>query len=354
MRIVCDNITQVHDTGSLMITTLMFSAGVVGNMLALAILGIHRKESRTKSSAFCILVTGLAITDLLGTSFVSPIVFVSYARNASVLGLVGGSGLCDFFGFAMTLFGLASMLILFAMAVERCLAISHPYFYSQHDSRRAAKVALPTIYAFCIVFCSLPFLGFGKYNQYCPGTWCFIQMTSKHTGVIAFSLAYATLIALLILAIFLCNGSVIISLCQMYRKQRTRRGSVISAGRRRKSWFGQGEDEVDHLILLALMTAIFVICSSPLTIRGYINAISPNDNGVADLAAFRFSATNPIVDPWLFILFRKTVFQSLHHLLCCCFSWFHLWKDSSNLQVQESVRPENHYRATFQPPKHSC
>lgn len=38
---------------------------------------------------------------------------------------------------------------------------------------------------------------------------------------------------------------------------------------------------------------------------------------MGDLLAFRFNAFNPILDPWVFILFRKAVFQRLKLWLCC-------------------------------------
>eukprot|EP00062_Callorhinchus_milii_P025413 gi/632986368/ref/XP_007910198.1/ PREDICTED: prostacyclin receptor [Callorhinchus milii] len=315
----CENITEINTENQPLVSILMFTAGMVGNVLALVILGVHRREHRTKSSVFCILVTGLAITDLLGTCFLSPVVFIAYAKDASLIGLTGNHALCDFFALVMIFFSLASMLILFAMSVERCLAISHPYFYSKHVGRTFAKVVLPVIYAFCTAFCLLPVMGFGELKQYCPGTWCFVKMESKQPLVVSFSLLYATLMALLILAVLACNGSVIVSLCKMHKSQRNRRGSVLSSHRRRKSWFGQREEEIDHLILLALMTTIFAICSVPLTIRGYVNAIHPNSNDQGDLLAFRFSALNPIVDPWLFIIFRKSVFRNVQQILCCQF-----------------------------------
>ncbi|XP_041919097.1 prostacyclin receptor [Alosa sapidissima] len=328
----CEKITSITVDGSPVVSTLMFIAGVVGNLMALGILGVHRKEHRAKSSVFCILVTGLAVTDLLGTCFLSPLVFVCYARSSSLLGLTGGSRhLCVLFAFAMTFFGLASMLILCAMAVERCLAISHPYFYSKHVRRSFAKLVLPLIYLVTCAFCLLPFFGYGQHKQYCPGTWCFIKMEVDGDGegglmdgdrhTLAFSLSYATLMALLVAAVFLCNGSVIISLCRMHRSQMSRRGSVLSAGRKRKIMVfgGQGDEEVEHLVLLASMTVIFVICSLPLTICGYVSAISPTGNDNLNLISFRFSALNPIVDPWIFILFRKAVFRHLRQLLRCRF-----------------------------------
>ncbi|XP_072346238.1 prostacyclin receptor [Scyliorhinus torazame] len=316
----CQTTIEILEDSKPVVSILMFSGGLVGNVLALVLLGMHRKEIRTKSSVFCILVTGLAVTDLMGTCFLSPVVFISYARERSLVGLVGDHTLCDFFSFAMTFFGMASTLILFAMAVERCLAISHPYFYSQHMGRGFAKVCLPVAYAFAASFCILPFVGFGEPRQYCPGTWCFLQMEPGNSAAVGFSLLYASLISCLIVAILVCNGSVIISLCKMHRSQRSRRGSVPSSQRRRKSWFGQREEEVDHLILLAAMTVIFAICSLPLTIRGFVNAISPNKNDKEDLVAFRFYAFNPIVDPWLFIILRKSVFRNIQRILCCRFS----------------------------------
>ncbi|XP_066874757.1 prostacyclin receptor [Kogia breviceps] len=304
----CRNLTYVRDSVGPATSALMFVAGALGNGLALGILGARR---RSRPSAFAVLVTGLAATDLLGTCFLSPAVFAAYARNSSLLGLARGRpALCDAFAFAMTFFGLASTLILFAMAVERCLALSHPYLYAQLDGPRRARLALPAIYAFVTVFCSLPLLGLGQHQQYCPGSWCFIRMRSAELGGRAFSLAYASLVALLVAAIVLCNGSVTLSLCRMYRQQRRHHGSLAPGPR-------AGEDEVDHLVLLALMTGIMAVCSLPLTIRGFTQAIAPDSNEMGDLLAFRFNAFNPILDPWVFILFRKAVLQRLKLWFCC-------------------------------------
>lgn len=38
---------------------------------------------------------------------------------------------------------------------------------------------------------------------------------------------------------------------------------------------------------------------------------------MGDLLAFRFNAFNPILDPWVFILFRKAIFQRLKVWFCC-------------------------------------
>lgn len=253
----------------------MFLAGVVGNLLALFILGVHHKKHHSRSSIFCILVTGLALTDLLGTCLLSPPVFVCYAYNKNLITL-GGDRLCNLFGFAMIFFGLAPTLILCAIAMERCLAISHPYFYSVHIRRSFAKVALVFIFLFSLAFCLLPYSGYGRFRQYNQGTWCFVDMDAtgdEHPNlVLAFSLSYSSLMALLIFIVFVCNGSVIVSLRQMHRSQLVRRGSVVSMGRKKKlslAWFIQGEEEMEYLVWLALMTVIFAVCSLPLIVSSY-------------------------------------------------------------------------------------
>ncbi|NWX99617.1 PE2R2 protein, partial [Nothoprocta ornata] len=251
----------------------------------------------------------------LGTCSVSPLVLASYHRNRTLNALAPATRLCLAFGFCMSFFGLATMLILFGMALERCLALGQPYFYERFLSPRAAFVALPATYSFAAAFCSLPLLGFGHYVQYCPGTWCFIEMHSSHLRRdgkdVAFSLLYATLLLLLIVAVLLCNLSVIANLVRMHRRgQRTRRPAALGK-------FSMAE-EVDHLLLLSIMTITFVICSLPFTIRAYINQVEVAEGDHEwDLLALRFLSINSIVDPWVFAILRPPLLRLARSVLCC-------------------------------------
>ncbi|NXJ71305.1 PE2R2 protein, partial [Rostratula benghalensis] len=271
----------------------------------------------------------------LGTCSVSPFVLASYHRNLTLTALAQGGHICLYFGFAMSFFGLATMLILFAMALERCLALGRPYFYERFLSPRTGLVALPAIYTFSAAFCSLPLVGFGRYVQYCPGTWCFIQM---HLGYlqqeggrevsgldVTFSLLYATLLLFLILSVLLCNLSVIANLARMHRRgQKTRRLATLeqprASGGCGRRMFSMAE-EIDHLLLLSIMTITFVICSLPFTIRAYVNKFSgkedTDDSDNWDLLALRFLSINSIVDPWVFAILRPPVLRLMRSVLCC-------------------------------------
>ncbi|XP_029454187.1 prostaglandin E2 receptor EP2 subtype-like [Rhinatrema bivittatum] len=312
----CVNGSRLEPGQSPTISALMFSAGVLGNLLALALLEGRRRRSRAPTSLFHVLVTGLVVTDLLGTCLISPVVLLSYGRDLTLLALAGGRGLCHYFAYAMTFFSLATLLLLFAMALERCLAIGHPYLYERMVTRRSGLVAFPLLYAFCFVFCSFPVLGIGEYVQYCPGTWCFINIKHGDKASLAtgFSLVYATLLLALIVSVLVCNLVVITNLVLMHRRQKTRRlGSLTGSRKHRVSM----SEETDHLILLSLMTIIFVICSLPFTIRVYVNKIYHEDNYKLDLLALRFLSLNSIIDPWVFTILRPSVLRLMRSALCC-------------------------------------
>uniref|UniRef100_A0A8C4VJ43 Prostaglandin D2 receptor n=1 Tax=Gopherus evgoodei TaxID=1825980 RepID=A0A8C4VJ43_9SAUR len=70
--------------------------------------------------------------------------------------------------------------------------------------------------------------------------------------------------------------------------------------------------ELDHLVLLALMTVLFTVCSLPLIVT-----FAADFNEKADLTALRFISVNSIVDPWVFIIFRTSVFRKFLHRVCC-------------------------------------
>lgn len=253
------------------ISSVMFSAGVLGNLVALALLARRWRGdtgcsagSRTSISLFHVLVTELVVTDLLGTCLISPVVLASYSRNQTLVALAPESRACTYFAFTMTFFSLATMLMLFAMALERYLSIGHPYFYRRHLSRRGGLAVLPAIYGVSLLFCSLPLLNYGEYVQYCPGTWCFI----RH-GRTAY--LYATMLLLLIVAVLACNISVILNLIRMHHRSRRSRcglsgSSLRGPGSRRRGERTSMAEETDHLILLAIMTITFAVCSLPFTV----------------------------------------------------------------------------------------
>ncbi|XP_016394913.1 prostaglandin E2 receptor EP2 subtype-like [Sinocyclocheilus rhinocerous] len=298
--------------GSPSTSAIMFSAGVLGNVVALILLEIRRRKQ--SASLFQVLVTSLVFTDLLGTFSVSPLVLTAYLRNESLIGMSDNRLVCGHFGYAMTFFSMVTLAILLSMAVERWLSIGHPYCYEKRMSKRCGYIAIALIYLLCALFCVTPFLGFGKYVQHCPGTWCFIDMHPSASEHKVFNIIYASCLLVMIVCTVLCNASVIYHLSLMYRRRKAHRSSVRrQRGHKRHRSIAK---EVEHLVLLGFMTIAFVICSLPLVIQVYLNTCCDRDRHKNDLIPLLLVSANPIIDPWVFIILSPPVPRLLWDKMC--------------------------------------
>ncbi|TRY64863.1 hypothetical protein DNTS_033456 [Danionella cerebrum] len=314
----CSNSQSVEQNGRPEISAMMFAMGVLGNLIALILLEVRRRKERNRQrqSLFHLLVTTLVITDLMGTCLVSPLVQTAYITNTTLVGMSESRGVCEYFGFAMTFLSLVTLSTLLAMALDRCLSIGYPYYYNRHITKRCGYITIPCIHLACLLFCLMPFAGFGRYMQYCPGTWCFIAMNPKELEDRVYANVYATVMLLIIIIIVACNCFVVYNLVLMYRRRKVNRGSVQTRSKRDRRYFSWAE-EVEHLILLVFMTVIFVICSLPLMIRVFIYSMgNPGTNKRTDLIVLRFMSVNSIFDPWVFIILNPSVLRFLWGALC--------------------------------------
>ncbi|XP_068608610.1 prostaglandin E2 receptor EP4 subtype-like [Brachionichthys hirsutus] len=297
------------------IPAIMFIFGVVGNVVAIVVLRISRKEQ--KETTFYALVCGLAVTDLLGTLLASPVTIATYVKGS----WPGGAPVCQYAGFVLLFFFLAQLCIVFAMSLERYVAINHAYFYNEHVNQRVAALTLFAIYMSNMAFCALPILGLGQVKLQSPGTWCFIDCHSERATGAAFNLMYACVNAAIVLATVICNVLVCGALILMHKRfiRRTSLGTdrrgVAELGRRR-SFRRLAAAEIQMVILLIATSAVVLVCSIPLVLRIFVNQLHRNQKEEPlglnkDLFAIRMASINPILDPWIYILLRKTVVLKL-------------------------------------------
>ncbi|XP_056149817.1 prostaglandin E receptor 4 (subtype EP4) c [Lampris incognitus] len=300
------------ESRSLVTSATMFAVGVLGNLIAIVVLCISKREQ--KETTFYTLVCGMAITDLLGTCFTSPVVIATYVANR----WPGGPLLCHFFSFSMLFFGSAGMSILCAMAVERYLAINHAYFYSKHIDRTTARLALLGTYLANIVLCIMPSFGLGQHVRHFPGTWCFLDWRATDPLGASYSFLYGSAMLLLILVTVLCNFAVCKSLVGMTQRPGIVRAEVCAQGSRRR--FPRlrsvtSAAETQMFWLLIFMTIVFLVCSIPLVVRIFVNQLfgpayvsaGGKPDYRSDILAIRFASFNPILDPWVYILCRKNL-----------------------------------------------
>ncbi|XP_037131289.1 prostaglandin E receptor 4 (subtype EP4) c [Syngnathus acus] len=301
------------ESRSLVPSATMFAVGVLGNVIAIVVLCVSKKEQ--KETTFYTLVCGMAITDLLGTCFTSPVVIATYVANR----WPGGTLLCHFFSFSMLFFGSAGMSILCAMAVERYLAINHAYFYSQHIDRTMARFALLIVYLANMVLCVMPSFGFGRHVTHFPGTWCFLDWRAMDPLGACYSFLYGGVMLLLIAVTVLCNLAVCKSLVGMSQRTGIVRAEVCEQGGSRRRFprlqSVSSAAEIQMFWLLVFMTSVFLVCSIPLVVRIFVNQLydpayisaGGKPDYRSDLLAIRFASFNPILDPWVYILCRKNL-----------------------------------------------
>ncbi|KAJ7993332.1 hypothetical protein DPEC_G00271320 [Dallia pectoralis] len=286
------------------VPVLMFAGGVIGNIIAIA--ALSGSNQGRKSSAFFALVCGLAVTDLLGTCLASPITIATYLdRN-----VLDDRNLCDFHSFLLLFFGVAGLSIICAMSGERYLAICCPYAYQRCGiDKHFAHKCLFCIYFCNIVFCCLPVMGMSESMCQPSQTWCFIDWRASDLLPAAYSFLYASVSFLLILMTIILNCAVCGTLLIMRRRKVH---NPVSRGSTRARWTALSSDvEAQMMTVLMVTSAVVLGCSAPLVVRVFTNQMTQTENSHADLAAIRIASINAILDPWIYIILRRTLFRKV-------------------------------------------
>lgn len=265
----CDSIntTGCRQEGlgiSLSTPIIMFTTGILGNILALVVLYTSRKEA--KKTVFYTLLAGLAWTDLLGQLMTSPIAIIVYANN---LKWVGGKPVCQYHAFAMILFGGLTPLLVCAMSIERLLALRFAYFHARVVTKKKAFIAIALCWGIVMFFCSWPFVGLGSYEIQFPGSWCFLNFHKESVSDIIYASIFASTNIFIILLNLGCNIAVVVTLLQMRRKRisynspycHRRHGTNQSKAKSIKR-----EAETQMVIFLCAITAVFTTCWLPINV----------------------------------------------------------------------------------------
>ncbi|KAJ8305719.1 hypothetical protein KUTeg_016264, partial [Tegillarca granosa] len=287
---------------SAIVPALMFASGTLGNILALFVL--IRSSKTHKWKIFYRLVAALVVTDLFGIVATSPVTLLIYGNNFT---WVGGQPLCDYFSFMLIFAGLATVFIVGAMSMDRYIAVCFPYSYKNSEKKRRVNIFIACIWIVSILIAFLPLIGLGSNVKQYPGTWCFFNSFGTKTSDLVFTYFYSTVGILIIFMTAILNVVVIYSLC----KQRCL--TVITSSFRRKDSSASTasrfkRNNIYIMIFLVAIVMVFGTCWTPLMIRVLINQSHLHEvDYKADLLVVRMASFNQILDPWVYILFRKEI-----------------------------------------------
>ncbi|XP_059424947.1 thromboxane A2 receptor-like [Carassius carassius] len=300
---VCFSINSTPFILNHTITPAYFSAvftavGLSSNLFALVVLAktFHRTKSRVRSS-FLLFLGGLVFTDFMGLLVTGSIVVSFHITHFNWRQLDPHCHLCNFMGMSMVFYGLCPLLLGATMAVERFVGINRPFSRStsMSNSRACSTVAMVWVTAGCISL--LPLAGLGSYRLQFPGSWCFLSISSKPLDM-TFGLIFS-LVGLLSLAMsFLLNTVSVITLMRVCCGQ-------DSAQRRR-------DHEVEMMVQLILIMTIASVCWCPLLVFIAQTVLSGSELNVRQLLVWlRFATGNQVLDPWVYILFRRAILKRM-------------------------------------------
>ncbi|KAJ4943102.1 hypothetical protein JOQ06_005611 [Pogonophryne albipinna] len=300
----------------------MMITGMVGNTLALILVYVsYKKKENKRKKSFLLCIGSLALTDLFGQLLTSPIVISVYRADLKWERIDSSGKLCGFFGVCMTTFGLCSLFLASAMAIERALAITNPHWYSNHMKTSVTKQTLAVIWCLVLLFALLPIAGVGEYTRQWPGTWCFISTGDREVpGNIFFAITFAVLGIFSLLVTLSCN---VVTIRGLIIRCKTKSGTSQSS----KQWERLTTETVVQL--LGIM-CVLLICWSPLLVlmlrmishqvsshECNSTAVTSSRNSSRDvqldcnffLTAIRLASLNQILDPWVYLLLREILLR---------------------------------------------
>ncbi|XP_029014725.1 prostaglandin E receptor 1c (subtype EP1) [Betta splendens] len=286
--------------------------GTISNLSALGILANSRIRLHPRSKApFLLLTVALLMADL--GSHVIPGSFALYLHMQTN---VPGRTFCQIFGASMVFFGLCPLFIGCAMAVERCVAITQPFFHAAMITMAHVMRVVLLLSFVAFLLAVLPFFAVGTYTLQFPGTWCFLPINESHSIadtnlILAFSCLGLTALSL---SLFCNIFSGLALLLARIRPHPRKKKSAARSSQRASSALSSSlfcSLDMEMMVQLAVITVVSSVCWGPFLIHILVMQFnqmpSTNEEDEFTLLALRMAAWNQTLDPWVYILLRRAV-----------------------------------------------
>ncbi|XP_069021997.1 prostaglandin E receptor 1a (subtype EP1) [Embiotoca jacksoni] len=304
-------------TGGIIAVILSMTMGIFSNIVALFILvNAYSLQRRRSKATFLLFATSLVITDFIGHVIPGALVLRLYlAGGVSRDEFNSSDAMCQFLGGSMVFFGLCPLFMGCAMAAERCLGVTKPLLHSSLVTKTRTKISLSVVWLAALFVAILPFFRLGSYTYQDPGTWCFINVLSDtNTMDMVIVVLFSGLGLTSLVVALLCNtiSGVTLVLARLRRPS----GSHHSA----KS------HDIEMVVQLVGIMVTSCICWSPLLIVSLISAIRSYTGTTGEnlskyktlvLMTVRMASWNQTLDPWVYILLRRTVLRKIYLIARC-------------------------------------
>lgn len=196
------NDTDSQITGEAIILYIMSVTGIVANAFAILASAKLLKMQPLSPNVF---VLGLSCVDLISLTFFSVPSWLFYINGE----WLGGKQLCDYQGFVFLFSTLCSAFLATSMAVDRCIAVTKPFFHRKTMTVNKAKVLILAAIAASFVISFFPIISFGSFVRNLSGSFCTVNWFPQTSSDSAFCVFYAILGGLPAIIVLFCNITVI-------------------------------------------------------------------------------------------------------------------------------------------------
>lgn len=251
-------------TGDAIIFCILSITGTVAN--ALAILA-SAKLLQLQSLSPNVFVLGLSCIDFISLTLFSIPSWLFYANGE----WIGGKRLCDFQGFVFLFSTLCSAFLAMSMAVDRCIAVTKPFFHRKTMTVNKAKVLIFATVTVSLIFSLFPICLFGSFVRNLRGSFCLINWFPQSTSDRAFCIFYTVLGGLPATVVLFCNITVIWELFRSRQRRVSVTNMIVPGVSRRAVSHPKTADREDtekqFSRTMVLISVVYLFGWIPFTVR---------------------------------------------------------------------------------------
>ena len=252
-------------TGDAIVFYILSIAGIVAN--AFAILASARLL-QLQSLSPNVFVLGLSCVDLISLTLFSVPSWIFYLSGE----WTGGKRLCDFQGFVFLFSTLCSAFLAMSMAVDRCIAVTKPFFHRKTMTVNKAKILLVVTVTASLVVSLFPISSFGSFARNLRGSFCTVNWFPQNASDRAFCVFYAVLGGVPAIVVLFCNITVIWELFRSKKRRVSVTNMIVPGASRRimsqqKTSADRDDTEKQFSRTMVLISVVYLFGWIPFTVR---------------------------------------------------------------------------------------
>ncbi|XP_070821386.1 opsin 4xb isoform X1 [Chaetodon trifascialis] len=277
--------------------------GITGNALVMFAF-YSNKKLRNLPNYF---IMNLAVSDFLMAFTQSPIFFINCLYKEWVFGEMG----CKMYAFCGALFGIASMISLLAISIDRYLVITKPLQAIHWSSKRRTALAILMVWLYSLAWSLAPLVGWSSYipeGLMTSCTWDYVTYTLANRSYTMMLCCFVFFIPLAI--IFYCYLFMFLAIRKTSREverlgTQVRKSTLIQQKSIRSEW---------KLAKIAFVViVVYVLSWSPyacvtlISWAGHANILSPYSKAVPAIIAKASTIYNPFIYAIIHNKYRMTL-----------------------------------------------